>query len=167
MQRPQLVAIDTNILLALGEADEDTEDALQLILRRAAPVQILLCPTVLQETSYLAANGITESQRRMARSGLAKAPAWKLHPSTLNAAQHAIATNAARKLMEHHLLPAAELNDARILAEAAVLGCLLLVSQDSHLLEIDAFRLNLVMHELDLSVPVISTPRDLIRRFYR
>lgn len=69
--------------------------------------------------------------------------------------------------MEHHLLPAAELNDARILAEAAVLGCLLLVSQDSHLLEIDAFRLNLVMHELDLSVPVISTPRDLIRRFYR
>lgn len=159
MQRPQLVAIDTNILLALGEADEDTEDALQLILRRAAPVQILLCPTVLQETSYLAANGITESQRRMARSGLAKAPAWKLHPSTLNAAQHAIATNAARKLMEHHLLPAAELNDARILAEAAVLGCLLLV--------IDAFRLNLVMHELDLSVPVISTPRDLIRRFYR
>jgi predicted nucleic acid-binding protein len=166
MQRPQLVAIDTNIVLALGEADEDTADLLQLILQRVAPSQILLCPTVLQEASYLSVNGDTVRRRRMAREGLRRSAGFRFHPSTLNAVQRALVDNAARCLLNRGLLPAAELNDARILSEAAVLNCVLLVSKDSHLLRLDHLQVNLLLRELDLSAPVIATPRELLRKSY-
>lgn len=166
MQRPQLVAIDTNIVLALGEADEDTADVLKLILHRAAPAQILLCPTVLQEASYLSVNGNTERRRRMAREGLRRSTSFKFHPSILNAVQRALVENAARCLLNSGLLPPAELNDARILSEAAVLNCVLLVSMDSHLLGLDHLQVTLLLRELDLSAPVIATPRELLRKFY-
>jgi predicted nucleic acid-binding protein len=167
MQKYQLVAIDTNILLGLGEKDEDTEDALRLILKRAAPVQIILCPTVLQETSFLSVNAGDPAKRTAAVRSIGEIPRWNLYPNTLNAVQRAIADQAAARLLQRGLVPAKERNDARILAEAAVLGCVLLVSKDSHLIGIDAFALSMLFHELDLIVPVVTTPRDLLRKFYR
>ncbi len=167
MQRHQLVAVDTNILLGIGGRDEDTVDSLRLILKKAAPVQLVLCPTVLQETAHLAANSDDPATRSLAVMSIGEIAAWGLHPNILNAVQRAVADNAAALLLQRGLVPSAERNDARILAEAAVLGCVLLVSKDSHLIGLDALALSIIFHELDLTAPVVATPRDLLRKFYR
>ena len=49
MQKPQLVAVDTNVLMRLADGHEATLDAFQLIRRRLRPMQFLLPPTVLDE----------------------------------------------------------------------------------------------------------------------
>jgi hypothetical protein len=50
-------------------------------------------------------------------------------------------------------------------AESAVLNCVLLVSNDSHLLEVDHRRVSLLFRELDLPVPIIASARDLVRLY--
>ena len=52
------------------------------------------------------------------------------------------------------------------MVEAAVLNCVLLVSRDSHLLAIDAAKLNYLLQQLDLPAPVIASPEKLLKEFY-
>jgi hypothetical protein len=59
------------------------------------------------------------------------------------------------------------LNDALVLAEAATLNCILLVSQDSHLRDIDHAELKKLFQTLDLNSPVIATPREVVKKFFR
>jgi rRNA-processing protein FCF1 len=49
MQKPQLVAVDTNVVMRLADGHEATLDAWQLIRRRLQPVQFVVTPTVLDE----------------------------------------------------------------------------------------------------------------------
>jgi len=65
------------------------------------------------------------------------------------------------------LLPYEERNDALVIAESAVLNCVLLVSRDSHLFDIDRERLAFLFRQLDLPVPLIASPDDLLKKFYR
>jgi hypothetical protein len=92
---------------------------------------------------------------------------WHFHPADLNSAQEAIVGEAARKILFAGLLPAAEINDAIIIAESAVLNSILLVSNDSHMLKADHRRLGLLFRELDLPVPLMVSPREIVRKFYR
>lgn len=65
------------------------------------------------------------------------------------------------------LMPTEERNDATIIAESALLDSILLVSNDSHLLGLDHRRLGLLFRELDLPVPLIVSPNEIVRKFYR
>src|SRR6266516_2601832 len=56
MQKPKLVAVDSNILLALAEEDNDTIDAWEMIRTRLRPVLLIVPPTVLDEVGYKAAD---------------------------------------------------------------------------------------------------------------
>lgn len=85
---------------------------------------------------------------------------------TFNAVDDALADNATRRLRESGLLPYEERNAAAIIAEAAVLNCVLLVSRDSHLLAVDHDRLALLFRQLDLPVPVIASPETPLKKFY-
>lgn len=53
-----------------------------------------------------------------------------------------------------------------ILAETAFLNCALLVTHDAHLHGIDFPRTTFLFRSLDLTLPVIAAPLDLIRKFY-
>ena len=109
MQKPQLVAVDTNIVMRLADGDEATIDSWHLIRDRLHPVQFIVPPTVL-ELPY---------------------------------------------------------NDAFVVSEAAVLDCILLVSRDSHLLDIDHEKLVLLFRRLDLTAPLIASPEKLLKKFSR
>ncbi len=75
MHKPQLVAVDTNVLLSLADGHEATIDAWQLIKRRLNPVQFILLPTVLGE---LASKLTDDTDSRVAQTA---AKALKdLHP---------------------------------------------------------------------------------------
>jgi hypothetical protein len=75
------------------------------------------------------------------------------------------ARSVANKLLDQGVIPAWERNDALILAEAAVLGCQLLISSDSHVRDADAARLALVLHECQMPVVIVRKPGDIMRLF--
>jgi len=64
-------------------------------------------------------------------------------------------------------LPQTEINDSFIFAEAALLGCGLFLTSDSHFLELDFKLVMLELKACNVSVPVIASPRELVRKFYR
>lgn len=167
MQKVQLVAVDTNILMRLADGDDATIDAWSLIKRRIRPVQFLLPPTVLGEAISKMTDDPDPMVRRLARQALLEArPKWQFKPADFNAVQEAIAAGATDTLRGSGLLPHEERNDAAIISEAAVLDCLLLVSRDSHLLSIEHERLALLFRRLDLPAPIIASPENLLKKFY-
>ena len=168
MQKSPLVAIDTNFPLLLAQGNELAQEALRIILERMRPVEICVPPTVLGELLYQAENSCERAQRTLATSALQQIRSrWHFHPADLNATQEAVAAEAARKILYASLIPAAEVNDAKIIAESAVLNSVLIVSNDSHLLTVDHRRLGLLFRELDLPVPLIISPREIVKKFYR
>ncbi|PWU09064.1 MAG: hypothetical protein C5B50_28365 [Verrucomicrobia bacterium] len=167
MQKPQLIAVDTNILMRLADGHEPTTDAWQLIKRRVHPLQFVVSPTVLRELASKISDDPDPQVRQGAQTALRELrPRWGMQPTPFNAVQEAVAVNAAARLQHSGLIPEQERNDALIVAESAVLECILLVSRDSHLLDIDFEKLTFVFRELDLSPPVISSPEKLLKTFY-
>lgn len=73
----------------------------------------------------------------------------------------------AARLLECGLLPCTEANDAHILAETAALGCSVLLTSDEHLRAIDFPRLSFELAAFDLKGPVIATPHEIVRKFFR
>lgn len=73
----------------------------------------------------------------------------------------------ASKVRGCGLLPDEETHDALILAEAALLGCGILLTSDAHLRGVDFQRLTLLLKDFDVAAPVIATPREIVRKFCR
>lgn len=70
MQPPRLVAVDSNILLALAGEENDALDAWEVIRTRLHPVMLLVPRTVLDEVGHQAdAREVSELQR-LARKAL-------------------------------------------------------------------------------------------------
>lgn len=189
MQKSTLVAIDTNFPLILAEGNDIAVDALSVVRERVRPAEILIPPTALAELNFHAKKSPDLKLRTSARTALENLHSrWHFHPADLNSAQEASVAEAARRILFSGLLPPEERNDAAIIAsprgikrpaprkvavspipqgESAVLNSILLVSNDSHLLKADHRRLGLLFRELDLPVPLIISPREIVRKFYR
>ena len=80
---------------------------------------------------------------------------------------HGIVERIADALRRKDLIPVAERNDALVLAEAALLGCGILLTSDAHLRDMDFQSLTLLLQGFDVAAPVISTPREIVRKFHR
>jgi predicted nucleic acid-binding protein len=154
MQPPRLVAVDSNVLLALAEGDSDALDAWELIQTRLRPVMLLVPPTVLDEIGHKAEDSAESALRNLAIKALTDLRArWNLQPVELRRDQEAIVESAATALWHSGQLPFSERNDAFILVEAAVLECMLLVSHDSHLLGLQHIELKNVLRRFHLIPP--------------
>ncbi len=62
---------------------------------------------------------------------------WRFEPVNFLPVEYGITERIALKLRHAGLLPETEINDSFILAEAALLGCGLLVSSDEHFTSLD------------------------------
>jgi len=168
MQPPRLVAVDSNILLALAERNEEALDAWEIIRGRLRPVLLLVTPTVLREVGYQAAHPDQLKLQALAAKALRELrPTWSVQPVVLRPEQTDLVERAAEALHRAELLPASERNDSLILTETAVLECMLLVSKDSHLHGVDRINLRRVLARFDLRPPRIASPREIIKKFYR
>ena len=168
MQNSPLVAIDTNFPLLLAKKDDDALDALKILRERVHAAEIWVPPTVLDELLYQAESGSDEKLRVLAETALLNLRSrWHFRPADFSSVQETTAENAARRILFAGILPREERNDASVIAESAVLNAILLVSNDSHLLQVDHRRLGLLFRELDLPVPLIVSPRELVQKFYR
>lgn len=167
MQKKQFVAIDTNIALMLADQNDLAKDAIELVRARLREIQVLAPATVVQELVYQSKFDLDEKLRQLAQKALAGFSEQKIDAVQLDSVLEASVAKAAEALRHSGLIQFEERNDAYIVAESAALDCILLVSNDSHLLEIDHRGLTLIFREMDLPAPLIVSPRELIEKFYR
>jgi predicted nucleic acid-binding protein len=166
--KPLRLVADTNVLLDLADGIEDILDALAAIDRRLPDAEKLAPPTVLEELAFLADSGQTRRVRESAHQAFRQLQAIPVFRPVL---ETPFAPERADELAEvfrlHQLLPSGEVNDSLILAETVLLGGSVLLTSDSHLCSIDHEQLTWVLTGQNLSVPVIATPREIVRKFFR
>jgi hypothetical protein len=141
------LALDANVLLDLAEESDFAHEFIEEFAKRG--YSFLIPPTVSTELDILATFGGTP-QRRFARISLEKMATWGCQPFTLSSTDLAIAARFAAQLLELRLLPEAELNDGKILAQTSLAQIPLLVTSDKHLLDISEDTLLLAFNDADL-----------------
>ncbi len=164
--RPQLVAVDANVLFDLSDGLDDVVEALCVIQERLREARFLIPPTVQHELANWALRGDRHKQE-VARKAIQLGQTSRIIPANLIAVRHGIAERIAGRIREEGLIPAEEVNDSLVLAEAALLGCSMLLTSDAHLRGIDFERLTMELNAFDVTAPVIATPREIVWKFFR
>jgi hypothetical protein len=147
-------------MLALAEGRDYAHDFRQRF--QAAGYTLLARPTVFQELAY-AGLYETEVKRSNAQKAISQAANWGIVPFDFSSVEKAISERFAQRLFLQQLLPAEELNDAFILAEASIAQIPILVTSDKHLLDMDQDALLLLFDEADLAPVRAAHPRGLLR----
>src|SRR5438067_2477024 len=106
-----LVAVDTNVLMDLGEEAEIVIDSIAVIRQRLRSARIIIPPTAQQELVHIARYGDSEKERSKAVRGIRAARQWRIVPINLMPVGHGIVERVAECLRTHSLLPASEVND--------------------------------------------------------
>ena len=143
-------------------------DALAVIRQRAKAARLVVPPTVNLELAFLSRFAEEKEVRAAAQTALnSLASKWKLQPVNLVPVGHGIVAAIGSKLRADDLLPDEEDHDALILAESALLGCSFLLTSDAHLRAMDYERLKLLLQDFHVVAPIIATPREIVRKFFR
>ena len=164
---PLLVAVDTNVALDLADQCEAIVDSLNTIRERIGAGVLCISPTVVLELGHAADFGETAAKRTAARQFLRQHSAWHFQLAPFVPVGHAQAVRVGDRLRACGLIPEDEVNDSLVLAEAALLGCRMLLTDDEHLRGIDFERLAFELQSFDRTPPVIATPREVVRKFFR
>jgi predicted nucleic acid-binding protein len=162
-----LIAVDTNVPLDLASGDDDVMDALGVLRQRIKAARLISPPTVNLELAYLSQFADESEVKTAAQSALRSLwRKWKIEPVNLVPVGHGIVEVIGAKLRSEKLIPSEETHDSFILAEAALLGCGILLTSDAHLRGMDFQRLSLLLQGFDVAAPVIATPREIVRKFH-
>ena len=164
--RPQLVAVDANVLFDLADGLDNVVEAVSVIRERIQAARFLIPPTVQHELASEVLRG-NQQKREAARKAIHLSQSWRIVPVNLIAVGHGIAERIAGRIREIGLIPGEEVNDSLVLAEAALLGCSILLTSDEHLRGIDFERLTLELQAFDVTAPIIATPREIARKFFQ
>lgn len=162
-----LVGVDSNVAFDLADAHEDSLDALDAIRARLPSVTLCVPPTVAAELAHAAAQREDREKGEAALRFLTRHRDWGFRIVNFVPVGHGIVELIANHLRNRGLIPPAEVNDSMILAEAALLGCRVLLSRDRHLRGIEFERLSVELAGFDVVAPVVATPREIVRRFFR
>jgi hypothetical protein len=173
-QSPGYIALDTNVLLDRVEKDEDVLDCLSTIAERVGDPCIAILPTVIQELQDLSElTGPTkgcpnwQAVRDLAGQALDNILHWGYRPLPFLPVLSEIVEETAQRIREKAIIPYDEKNDARIIAEAAALPAIALISSDNHIYDCDKDALNLELASAHLTPIAIYSPRQIIKRFFR
>ncbi len=164
-----LIAVDTNVLLDRATDDADVIDALGTIRGRLKSAEFIVTPTVLEELAKLYEAGNPE-QVTAAKRALSCLLEWGFKPLNLIPAGHGIVEQIGISFRLKGVLPDEEVDDGLIIAEAALLGCQILLSADSHFSDAQkhpSFRKVLKDSDAEGDELVIATPRHIVRTFFQ
>ena len=162
--RSTLVAVDTNFLLDLAADRAACHDAITAMRARMPSHAVLVPPTTLDELGHALTKppSVGALAQHALRSILRP---WKFQPADFEPVRHGIAERIAENIRTRGYLPHDEINDALILAEAALLDCALLLTSDRHLLDTPAGPLKLLFESHDVATPLIVSPKKIVRDF--
>jgi len=166
--KPSRLAVDTNVLLDLADEVDDVLDAASVIDDRLPDADKLVTPSVLEELAHLADSALTPKMRQSARRAIQQLRKEASFRPILELpfAPEKVEELAA-EFRRRRLLPGEEIHDSLILAETVLLDCDVLLTSDEHLRSIDHQQLTWVLNQRDLTAPVIATPREIVRKFFR
>ena len=154
------LALDTNLLLDLADEKDFAHEFKEEFSSRG--YSLLVPPTVVAELAFFASLK-DAPQHDIASIALEKIGAWKCQPFALSSTQLAIAVRFAARLTDASLIPEAEQNDGKILAQTSLAGIPLLVTSDKHLLDLDDDTLWLAFNDADLLPVHPSHPKRLLK----
>ena len=157
---PKRLSLDTNVLFDLADGKDFAHDFRETYQHKR--YALVICPTVVAELYFLHDYGDVE-ESRLASLTLQGMASWDIQVFPLTCVQLEIARRFADTIRAHGLLPEAEINDARILAETAVAGISVVVSSDRHVLDVDQDALREACAEADLVPTFPASPRRLLR----
>src|SRR5580693_4829279 len=106
--RPQLVAVDANVLFDLADVVEDVVDAVAVVQERLLETRLVMPPTVQQELANWALRGDNSEKRQAAQRAVRAAQSHRIVPANLIAVRHGIADRIALRLRDLGLLPEPE-----------------------------------------------------------
>jgi predicted nucleic acid-binding protein len=164
---PLLVAVDANVALDLADGYEPVLDSITTIHHRLSGGVLCVPPTVILELAHAADFGDSIEKRKAAARFLRNHRNWNFHLIDFVPAGELQVSRIAQELRHKELIPHGEINDSLILAETALLGCSILLSSDEHLRGIDFQRLTLEMRAFDVAAPIVATPREIVKKFFR
>ena len=164
---PRLVAADTNVALDFARGVDDVCDAIATIRARVAGVELILPPTVVEELVHAFRHNPDSEVGAAATKLLRQHRAMGFRPVNFVPLGRERIEGIAQVLRHRGLLPEEEVNDSIILCEASALGCALLTSSDAELRAIDHQKLARELNQFDLNAPVIATPREIVKKFFR
>jgi predicted nucleic acid-binding protein len=165
-----LVAVDTNVLIDQALEDADVIGALEVIQKRLENVKLIVTPTVLHELAWAVDHSDDKEIRKAARYALEHLQEWGYQPLNVIPVGHGIVEQISLKLRMVGVLPDEEENDASIIAEAALIGCGILLTADSHLLDAQVnpdFRQILEDFDVEGEALVIARPVTIVQKFFR
>lgn len=163
----RLVAVDTSVRLDFAAGSEAVLDAVATLRRRLRSAELIVSPTVVLELAEIEQHDPEPEARAAARAALlSMRVAWGFRPMNLMPVGHGIVEHIGERLLDRGLIPREERHDAFILAEAALSGCSILLSSDQHLRAVDHERAALELKASDVDMPVIATPREIVRKFF-
>jgi predicted nucleic acid-binding protein len=166
--KPSGLAVDTNVLLDIADGVNDVLDAADVIAERLPEAEQLVTPSVLDELAYLADSGLTLQVRQSARRVIQLLRGKdRFRPILELPFAPEIAEELAGEFRRRKLLPDEEVHDSLILAETVLLDCHILLTSDEHLRSLDHQQLTWLLNQRDLTAPVIATPREIVRKFFR
>ena len=162
------LAADTNVVLDLTEEVESVLDTLAVLEGRLPESDIVVVPSVLEELAFLSDSGDSPRIRKTALRAITmlRQPG-RFRPLLDLPVPPALVEEVAREVRFRKLLPEEEVHDSLILAETAFAGCGLLLTSDEHLRAIDHEHLTLVLNAFELVPPVIATPGEIVKKFFR
>lgn len=164
---PLLVAVDTNVALDFADGCEAVVDSIHTIQKRIGSGALCVPPTAVLELAHATDFGETANKRNAARKFLRRHRAGNFQLIRFVPVGHAHVVRIAEWLRERGLIPVEEINDSLVLVEAALLGCQMLLTADEHLRGIDFEQLTFELQSFDVAPPVIATPREIVRKFFR
>ena len=166
-ETPITIAPDTNFLLNLADERDLEQDCLEVIQQRLPEAVFYVLPTVIQETTAIATEHQDADTRHLAKAALQSLlRPWGFQPIDYIPVGHGIIEETARKLRSSALLPDEEVNDSLIVAEAALAKVSLVISNDSHIKDMDEKELKLTLARCDVPSPLIASPRKIVTDFF-
>lgn len=163
-QKPPLIAVDTNVLLDLADENETVWACKETVEKRLTGACFIVLPTVIQELADLAQFG-NPLQADLASKALMNLLSWQFQPLNYLPAGHGIVEQIGNKVRDAGIIPEVEKNDSFVLAEAALVGATMLISNDQHLRSIDNFQLKTILDRCDVSTPAIASPWEIAKFF--
>ncbi len=170
MARSVLVAVDTNVLLDQALDDADVLDALAVIRERFKIARFVVTPTVLEELSFQAEEDDDRERSDAAIRVLDNLISWGYEPLNVIPVGKGITEQISFKFRQRGVFPDEEENDASLTAEAALIGCDILLTSDAHLLDAQAHpKFRDILKSCDVAGDdlVIATPRTIVARFFK
>ena len=161
-----LVAVDTNVALDFAKGVGDVCDAIATIRSRVAGVELLITPTAAEELAHAMFNSPDPGVRVAAAKVLRDRSLGFRILNFIPLGFEQVDRIAAR-LRQAGLLPDEEVHDSLVVTEAAAMDCTLLTSSDKHFRDIDHSKLSKELAAFDLKAPMIATPREIVRKFFR